>query len=61
VATTSKDGTIRIWNLNDWRMVEEIRIDSNRSNFLSISPSGKRILALEGAELQVYEPACFRD
>jgi serine/threonine protein kinase/WD40 repeat protein len=62
VATASRDGFIRIWNPADGRLVEEIRIDFEKSYDLTVSPSGRRLLAMEfGREVQVFEPRSFRE
>jgi len=62
VATASKDGVIRIWNRNDWSLVEEIRTEFEKGYDLAVSPSGKRLLAMcFERDVQIYEPRSFRE
>ena len=62
VATASKDGVIRIWNRNDWSLVEEIRTEFEKGYDLAVSPNGKRLLAMcFERDVQVYEPRSFRE
>jgi len=62
VATSSTDGSIRIWNRNDWTLVEEIRTEFEKGYDLTVSPSGKRLLAMcFDRDVQVYEPRSFRE
>ncbi len=62
VATASTDGVVRIWNRNDWSLVEEIRTEFEKGYDLAVSPSGKRLLAMSfQRDVQVYEPRSFRE
>jgi len=62
VATSSTDGFIRIWNRNDWTLVEEIRTEFEKGCDLTVSKSGKRLLAMAfDRDVQVYEPRCFSE
>jgi hypothetical protein len=62
VVTASRDGTLRVWNWTEWRLVEEVRIEHGRSWDVQISPSGRRLLVWDFQnDLRVYEPGCFQE
>ena len=62
VASASSDGALRIWNRNDWSLVEEFRMRDRRGWDVQISSSGKRLFAMKlGSEIRVFEPKSFQD
>ncbi len=53
-------GSLRIWNSDTWKMVEEIRMGGAEA-VLEIPEDGRRLCVTTKSRLFVYEPAAFRD
>lgn len=53
-------GSLRIWNSDTWKMVEEIRMGGAEA-VLEIPEDGRRLCVTTKSRLYVYEPEAFRD
>ena len=59
LATCSRDGVVRIWDTQSWRMLEEILVGSGERG-LKIHENGKTLAVIEGNRLDLYEPKTFQ-
>jgi tRNA A-37 threonylcarbamoyl transferase component Bud32 len=62
LATASKDGCIRIWDVDDLRQVEELIVDPTTETIrLQIPPGGLDLNEVRKDRIQVIEPKCFSE
>lgn len=61
LATASDDLTVKLWNLETGRCLEEYRSPPGQANRLDISPGGKRLACWTDKLTRVWEPAAFRE
>lgn len=54
IATSSYDGTIRIWSTKTGEQLRVIRIDGKQINGVVVSPDGTQLLADHGRQLRIF-------
>jgi serine/threonine protein kinase/WD40 repeat protein len=63
LVTASEDLTVRIWNLKDGHLLEELRgiaaQPEQRPDRVAISPDGSWLYVSAGGTHGIYQPACF--
>jgi len=59
LATSSSDHTIRIWNLEEGRMLEKFRLPS-QSSFIEVSSDGRYLVSRTGNYIKIFEPMVFQ-
>jgi hypothetical protein len=59
MATSSLDGIVRIWRMESWKMVEELRVESGEM-LLDIMGEGKQLIVTWFDRLEYFEPESFQ-
>ncbi|NBV86692.1 MAG: hypothetical protein EBS01_10645, partial [Verrucomicrobia bacterium] len=59
MATSSLDGIVRIWSVESWKMVEELRVNSGET-LLDIMGEGKQLIVTRFGGVEYFEPVSFQ-
>jgi hypothetical protein len=59
MATGSLDGIVRIWSMESWKMVEELRVESGEM-LLDIMGEGKQLIVTRNGVVEYFEPESFQ-
>ena len=59
IATSSIDGIVRIWSVESWKMVEELRVGTGET-VLDIMGEGKQLIVTRIGRVEYFEPESFQ-